>query len=325
MGIFVGMIKRARACVYVGEVSDAAKQRKAERDRTRTHTAKTQKQLFNKTAPSHLYVPKSLWLEAGRQLGVSVQIVDHTDLGLTYPTAAYRYSVYVDIRGHEEIAVAMRQFWREHWQPKFSATSTSVANTARSWLAPHFNQSEAGHYFPNTARPARQSNYSRFFAKSVATFLLAMADAGMPPVICCGSLLRLVRGDDLSDTEDVDFVVFHRHLNMERLNATLKGASLRKLQTSGSPFHEGFEITFQSHLPYAPKDMTITTSLSGETKTVRPKDMNIKIDLFIATEGYDNYGLSLWKNHHLIQCHLPGPTEFVPVIYPGWDSALFFM
>jgi len=95
--VFIGMIKRARTCVYVGEVSDAAKQVQAEEARSHTHTAKRQGQVVNKTAPTHLYVPKSLWLEAGRELDVSVRIVDHTDLGLTYPTAAYRYSVYVEL------------------------------------------------------------------------------------------------------------------------------------------------------------------------------------------------------------------------------------
>ena len=46
-------------------------------------------------APTHLYVPKAFWESAARGVGLDVVcIADHTEIGLSYATAAYRYSVW---------------------------------------------------------------------------------------------------------------------------------------------------------------------------------------------------------------------------------------
>ena len=49
-------------------------------------------------APTHLYIPKSLFREIAAETNCSVEIKDHAALGLTYSTAPYRYTVYL-IRG----------------------------------------------------------------------------------------------------------------------------------------------------------------------------------------------------------------------------------
>jgi ubiquinone/menaquinone biosynthesis C-methylase UbiE len=74
--------------MYIGEVNDEAKKAEALAIRATSH---------KKASPDHLYLmsagPATVWKQVR---GVSnLSIVQHTDLGLTYPTASYRYSAYL--------------------------------------------------------------------------------------------------------------------------------------------------------------------------------------------------------------------------------------
>ena len=75
--------------IYIGEVSDLDKQSLALSMRKKTHSQQTKL--------DHLYIPKSLFLDYADQVD-GIQIVDHSQIGLKYMTASYRYSVYIDVK-----------------------------------------------------------------------------------------------------------------------------------------------------------------------------------------------------------------------------------
>ena len=77
----------------IGEVSDLAKKDEAMAIRAQSH--KDQPKL-SKDDLDHLYLPKSLFEKAGRELGFDVTVVDHTTLKLpSYQAARYRYTAYM--------------------------------------------------------------------------------------------------------------------------------------------------------------------------------------------------------------------------------------
>jgi 2-polyprenyl-3-methyl-5-hydroxy-6-metoxy-1,4-benzoquinol methylase len=95
---FRDMIKLAKKCVYVGEVSDLEKKHIADKLRKKTHVNATGKQAHvSSYTPPHLYVPKNLFEDVASEMGFVARTQDHDALGLTYATAAYRFSVYVDL------------------------------------------------------------------------------------------------------------------------------------------------------------------------------------------------------------------------------------
>ena len=88
-------VARRGASLLVAEVSDLGKKALADRLRGKTHADGKLKKLSS-DAPTHLYVPKSFWGGAARDAGLEVVCMeDHTDIGLGYATAAYRYSVWL--------------------------------------------------------------------------------------------------------------------------------------------------------------------------------------------------------------------------------------
>eukprot|EP00931_Biecheleriopsis_adriatica_P018036 TRINITY_DN12736_c0_g1_i1.p1 TRINITY_DN12736_c0_g1~~TRINITY_DN12736_c0_g1_i1.p1 ORF type:complete len:690 (-),score=110.07 TRINITY_DN12736_c0_g1_i1:143-2212(-) len=91
------MLRIARRFVYIGEVSDAAKRESAEAARRSSHVNATNKQSHaSNVSATHLYVSKECFTRVAASAGAKVAIVDHDLIGLTYPTASYRYSVYIE-------------------------------------------------------------------------------------------------------------------------------------------------------------------------------------------------------------------------------------
>eukprot|EP00439_Symbiodinium_sp_Y106_P061297 s2628_g9.t1 len=115
--LFGEMLRIAQDFVYVGEVSDLSKKQLAEHLRASSHVNSTSQQRHvSRSSPPHLYVSKDLFHRVAAEHGVTADIKDHTDLGLTYPTAPYRFSVYVDIR-KLSVAVSPDISWRS-WRTK---------------------------------------------------------------------------------------------------------------------------------------------------------------------------------------------------------------
>ena len=86
-------VSKDKSTIYVGEISDLSKKDLADKLRGKTHT-KTKK--VSDIDTSHLYFTKQWWMKKAYSLGASyVTVVDHVDIDLQYPTAAYRYSVYI--------------------------------------------------------------------------------------------------------------------------------------------------------------------------------------------------------------------------------------
>lgn len=81
--------------VFMAEVSDLAKKDLADELRSKSHTGAAATKNVSSDAPTHLYVPKSLVEEVAAETDCSVEIRDHTALGLKYSTAPYRYSAYL--------------------------------------------------------------------------------------------------------------------------------------------------------------------------------------------------------------------------------------
>ena len=87
-------VARSGARLLVAEVSDLGKKALADKMRGKTHN---QVKKVSSDAPTHLYIPKSFWRDIADAAGVELICVkDHTDIGLSYPTAAYRYSVWMN-------------------------------------------------------------------------------------------------------------------------------------------------------------------------------------------------------------------------------------
>jgi cyclopropane fatty-acyl-phospholipid synthase-like methyltransferase len=79
--------------MYIGEISDLAKKAEAMAIRAQSH--KDQPKLSSKDDLDHLYLPKSLFEQVGKELGFNVTVVDHTTLNLpSYQAARYRFSAY---------------------------------------------------------------------------------------------------------------------------------------------------------------------------------------------------------------------------------------
>jgi SAM-dependent methyltransferase len=90
-------VVRPGGTIYVGEVSDSAKQEQAQRSRAISHRDHKR---VSAASPDHLFLPKTFFEDIAREHGASIRIVDHTDLDLQhYPVASYRYSVYMVKRG----------------------------------------------------------------------------------------------------------------------------------------------------------------------------------------------------------------------------------
>jgi ubiquinone/menaquinone biosynthesis C-methylase UbiE len=91
----MGRVARSGAILLVAEVSDLDKKALADRLRGKTHTSGTLKKVSS-DAPTHLYVPMEFWIDAARNVGLEVvHMAEHTAIGLSYATAAYRYSVWL--------------------------------------------------------------------------------------------------------------------------------------------------------------------------------------------------------------------------------------
>jgi len=89
------MLRVSRKFAYVGEVSDLARKDVADALRAKSHVNSTsQQQHMSSTTPSHLYVPKEMFHRVAEEVGARLVIKDHDALGLTYATAAYRFSAY---------------------------------------------------------------------------------------------------------------------------------------------------------------------------------------------------------------------------------------
>ena len=91
----MGRVAHPGARVLVAEVSDMGKKALADQLRGKTHASGKLKKVSS-DAPTHLYVPKDFWEETARSAGLEVICIeDHTQIGLSYATAAYRYSVWL--------------------------------------------------------------------------------------------------------------------------------------------------------------------------------------------------------------------------------------
>jgi len=88
----------AHSTHYVGvfDVNDLAFKGKALAMRSKTHTAEAQKRRNTLPTPQQLFVPKQLFIDACKELNVKIMIYNMTCFGLKYPTADYRFSVYID-------------------------------------------------------------------------------------------------------------------------------------------------------------------------------------------------------------------------------------
>jgi ubiquinone/menaquinone biosynthesis C-methylase UbiE len=73
--------------LYVGEVSDEAKREEALAKRSSTH---------KQAGPDQMYIPQEIFYRVPETNNIS--IVQHEKIGLTYPTASYRYSAYLTKR-----------------------------------------------------------------------------------------------------------------------------------------------------------------------------------------------------------------------------------
>lgn len=88
------MFFRPGGSIYIGEINDEEKRHIAEEMRRKTHGATTKVSSDN---PDHLYFSKSYFMDLAAELGLEMNVVDHTDIELSYPTAPYRYSVYAKV------------------------------------------------------------------------------------------------------------------------------------------------------------------------------------------------------------------------------------
>ena len=86
-------VAKSGARVVCCEVSDLAKKYIADEIRAKAYVGR--KQVSNDVL-THLYIPKSFWsTDMCKKYDVTlVGIVDHSDIGLNYATAPYRYSVF---------------------------------------------------------------------------------------------------------------------------------------------------------------------------------------------------------------------------------------
>ena len=86
-------VSKNKSTIYVGEISDLSKKDLADKLRGKTHK-ETKK--VSDIDTSHLYYTKQWWVKKAYSLGASyVAVVDHVDIDLQYPTAPYRYSLYI--------------------------------------------------------------------------------------------------------------------------------------------------------------------------------------------------------------------------------------
>lgn len=86
---------RKGGSVFVGDVSDLAKEELALELRNESHRDQPK---MCQDSPDHLYLPKSMFLKVGAELGMeNIRIIDHDQVDLLqyYDTAAYRFSVYM--------------------------------------------------------------------------------------------------------------------------------------------------------------------------------------------------------------------------------------
>ena len=86
-------VTKKGGAVLVAEVSDSAREHVAMEMRAKSHASL--KKVSN-DSPGHLYISKKWWADRAEELGLSVNIYDHTDIGLKYATAPYRYSVFME-------------------------------------------------------------------------------------------------------------------------------------------------------------------------------------------------------------------------------------
>jgi hypothetical protein len=86
-------VAKSGARVVCCEVSDSARKHVADAIRAKAyqHVKKV-----SSDAPTHLYIPKSFWSEkmVAEHNVEFIGIVDHRNIGLSYATADYRYSVF---------------------------------------------------------------------------------------------------------------------------------------------------------------------------------------------------------------------------------------
>ena len=120
------MAQHAKRWVFIGEINDAALQAQANAKRARTHTAATQNHRSRLPTPSQLYIPKLFFYNLSSQLNVRLTIQDHRCLLLEYPTAEYRYSVYMDMNRPFDAGLAETQLETSACQMRNASTPTSA-------------------------------------------------------------------------------------------------------------------------------------------------------------------------------------------------------
>jgi ubiquinone/menaquinone biosynthesis C-methylase UbiE len=98
----IDRITRPGGHIFIGEISDLAKQDHALQLRKTTHTGEA---YISSKSTSHLYLPQSLFEEEAVRHGWNnFRILDHADLPAmsNNPLAPYRFSIYAEKRNHSK-------------------------------------------------------------------------------------------------------------------------------------------------------------------------------------------------------------------------------
>ena len=91
---FARVVKRRTGVVFLDDVSDAAKERVAIAMREKSEYYSTAQVKLGADSLRHLYVPKSVFSQFGRDRQMKVDFRDHDRLPIAfYEPAAYRFSV----------------------------------------------------------------------------------------------------------------------------------------------------------------------------------------------------------------------------------------